>query len=459
MMNERFDTLVIGGGQAGIPLAVALAKGGQKVALVERKHLGGSCVNFGCTPTKAVIASARLAYAARQAADYGLRIPEVEVDFAAVLGRAETILMDSRSSLQDQFESENAPVLLRGHARLAGKAEDGFKVTIGDSDITAERVVLNTGTRSLIPKVEGLGELDFIDSGNWLEHRTLPEHLVILGGGYIGLEMSQFYRRMGSRVTVIEAGGQVAAHEDEDVAKKLQELLEDEGVTFQLGAKAKKVSSDKGVTLTFEQDGEEGTVTGSHLFVATGRKPNTDDLGLETVGVEMDDKGIVKVDERLATNVAGIFVAGDIRGGPMFTHTAYNDYRVLESQLAGDCSHTTNRVVPYAMFIDPQLGRIGMTEREAKQAGKAFKVGCYEMKSNGRAREEGRVGGFIKVIVDKTNDCLLGAAVIAAEGAEMVHTYITLMNANAPYTVAREAVFIHPTYHEGVQSVLQTLED
>ena len=458
-MPDKFDTLLIGGGQAGIPLAVALAKAGQNVALAERAHLGGSCVNFGCTPTKAVIASARLAHDARKAADYGLNIPEVRVDFGAVLERARTILLDSRTGLQDKFGDDDAPTLIRGHARLTGKGEDGFELTVGEKRVTATRVVLNTGTRSLIPKVEGLDELDYIHAGNWLEHTTLPEHLIILGGGYIGLEMSQFYRRMGARVTVVESGTQVAAHEDEDVATKLQEVLEDEGVGFELGSKAKKVSSDGGVTLTFERDGTEGTVQGSHLFVATGRKPNTDDLGLETVGAEVNDKGILEVDERLATNVAGLWVAGDIRGGPMFTHTAYDDYRVLESQLLGDGLHTTNRVVPYAMFVDPQLGRVGLTEREAKEAGKSFKVACYDMKSNGRAREEGRTAGFIKVVVDTTNDRLLGAAVIAAEGAEMVHTYITLMNADAPYTVARDAVFVHPTYSEGIQSVLKSSED
>ena len=308
-MPDMFDTLIIGGGQAGIPLAVALAADGQKVALAERAHLGGSCVNFGCTPTKAVIASARLAYMARQAEDYGLSIPEVKVDFKAVLQRAKDILMDSRSSLQTKFGGDDAPTLLRGHARLTGKVDGGFGVTIGDRNIVAERVVLNTGTRSLIPEVEGLDGLDFIDSGNWLEHSTLPEHLIMLGGGYIGLEISQFYRRMGARVTVVESHEQVAAHEDTDVADLLQNVLSDEGVTFELNAKAKKVSRDGGVTLTFERNGDKQTVQGSHLFVATGRKPNTDDLGLETVGVEMDDKGIIKVDERLATNVAGIFVA------------------------------------------------------------------------------------------------------------------------------------------------------
>ena len=458
-MPRTFDTLVVGGGQAGIPLAVALAKKGQKVALAEREHLGGSCVNFGCTPTKAVIASARLAYDARRAADYGLRVPEVGVDFAAVLERAKTILRESRTGLQDKFGGDDAPTLLRGHARLTGKAAKGFELTVGEEGVAATRVVLNTGTRSLVPKVEGLDKLDFIHSGNWLEHTTLPEHLIILGGGYIGLEMSQFYRRMGARVTVVESHEQVAAHEDEDVAAKLQEILEDEGVEFELNAKAEKVSGDGGVTLTFERDGKESTVTGTHLFVATGRKPNTDDLGLETVGTEMSDKGIVKVDERLATNVQGLWVAGDIRGGPMFTHTAYDDYRVLESQILGDGSHTTHRVIPYAMFVDPQLGRVGMTEREAKETGRAVKVARYDMKSNGRAREEGRPGGFIKVVVDGANDHLLGAAVIAAEGAEMVHTYITLMNADVPYQVARDAVFVHPTYSEGVQSVLKNLDE
>jgi pyruvate/2-oxoglutarate dehydrogenase complex dihydrolipoamide dehydrogenase (E3) component len=282
---------------------------------------------------------------------------------------------------------------------------------------------------------------------------------VIIGGGYIGLEMSQFYRRMGSRVTVIEEGGQVAKHEDEDVARALQRLLEIESIEFHLNATVKELKTNDGsATLMFENGNRLSEIKASHVFVATGRTPNTDDLGLDTVGVKVSERGIVEANERLATSVKGIWVAGDIRGGPMFTHTSWDDYRILLSQITGDGSRTTDRVVPYAIFTDPQLGRVGMTESEAQKTGTEIKVSRYDMKSNGRAREFGETEGFIKVVVDAETDRILGAAVLAAEGAELVHMYVELMNAAAPYTVIRDAIHIHPTLAEAVQSVLTSFE-
>jgi pyruvate/2-oxoglutarate dehydrogenase complex dihydrolipoamide dehydrogenase (E3) component len=451
MNDSSYDFLIIGGGQAGIPLAQALAKAGRRVALAERKHLGGSCVNFGCTPTKAVLASARVAQLARRGAEFGLEIPEVRVNFGAVLGRAKDILMESRSGLEKSMAGDN-PKLLRGHARFTGKAAGGFRLRVGEQEVSAQQVVVNTGTRDLVPRVEGLGDIEIIHAGNWLEQDRLPEHLVVMGGGYIGVEMSQFYRRMGSRVTVVEGNRQILGHEDEEVAEALRRLLEAEGVTFKLGAKVARVARDgEGIRVALEGD---QAIDASHLFVATGRKPNTDDLGLGTVGVKITDKGILEADERLATNVPGIWAAGDVRGGPMFTHTAYDDYRVLESQLLEGGARTTNRVVPYAVFTDPELGRVGMTEGEARGAGKRVKVARYEMKKNGKAREIGESEGFIKVIAEEGGNNILGAAVLAAEGAELVHMYIDLMNAGAPYTVIQNALHIHPTLAEAVQSAL-----
>jgi pyruvate/2-oxoglutarate dehydrogenase complex dihydrolipoamide dehydrogenase (E3) component len=451
MNDSSYDFLIIGGGQAGIPLAQALAKAGRRVALAERKHLGGSCVNFGCTPTKAVLASARVAQLARRGAEFGLEIPEVRVNFGAVLKRAKDILMESRSGLEKSMAGDN-PKLLRGHARFTGKAAGGFRLRVGEQEVSAQQVVVNTGTRDLVPRVEGLGDIEIIHAGNWLEQDRLPEHLVVMGGGYIGVEMSQFYRRMGSRVTVVEGNRQILGHEDEEVAEALRRLLEAEGVTFKLGAKVARVARDgEGIRVALEGD---QAIDASHLFVATGRKPNTDDLGLGTVGVKITDKGILEADERLATNVPGIWAAGDVRGGPMFTHTAYDDYRVLESQLLEGGARTTNRVVPYAVFTDPELGRVGMTEGEAREAGKRVKVARYEMKKNGKAREIGESEGFIKVIAEEGGNNILGAAVLAAEGAELVHMYIDLMNAGAPYTVIQNALHIHPTLAEAVQSAL-----
>jgi pyruvate/2-oxoglutarate dehydrogenase complex dihydrolipoamide dehydrogenase (E3) component len=457
--DHRFDVLIIGAGQAGIPLAHGLAKAGKRVALVEEKNLGGSCVNFGCTPTKAVIASARVAHLARRGIEFGVRVPIVEIDFPAILARARRILMESRNGLQRGLENTDNPKLLVGHARCEGGNDGAFRVAVGNRVVVAGQVVLDTGTRSAIPPIDGLNKLNFICAENWLESTELPEHLAIIGGGYIGLEMSQFYRRMGSRVTVIERGAQVAAHEDEDVARALQGLLESESIEFHLNTTVKRIKTNDGsVTLVLKSATGLSEIGASHIFIATGRTPNTDDLGLDTVGVKVSEGGIVAANERLATNVEGVWVAGDIRGGPMFTHTSWDDYRILLSQITGDGSRTTDRVVPYAIFTDPQLGRVGMTESEARNNGKEIKVSRYDMKSNGRAREFGETEGFIKVIIDAETDRILGAAVLATEGAELVHLYVDLMNADAPYTVIRDAIHIHPTLAEAVQSVLTSFE-
>jgi pyruvate/2-oxoglutarate dehydrogenase complex dihydrolipoamide dehydrogenase (E3) component len=459
-MSERisFDVLIIGAGQAGIPLAHALAKAGKRVGLAEREHLGGSCVNFGCTPTKAVISSARMVHQARRAAEFGLRIPTVGVDFPAVLERAKRILMESRDGLKAGLTDSANPKLLRGHAKIEGRQGDAFSLRINGEMVTAAQLVLDTGTRSLIPPIDGLAQVDFIHSENWLEKTDLPKQLAIIGGGYIGLEMGQFYHRMGSRVTVIEESNQIASREDEDVAQALQELLETDGVEFLLNSQVKRIASlNAGLELTVEKSDGPQQFEASQVFVATGRKPNTDELGLETVGVGVSDAGIVEVNELLATNVQGIWAAGDIRGGPMFTHTSWDDYRVLISQLIGDGSHTTDRIVPYAIFTDPELGRVGITEREARKTGKRIKVGRYEMSKNGKAREQGDTAGFVKVVVDADTKRMLGAAVLAVEGAELIHTYVDLMNAGAPYTVIKDAIHIHPTMAEALQSALLDL--
>lgn len=458
MENARFDLLIIGGGQAGPTLANALATAGKRVALAERKYLGGSCVNFGCTPTKAAIASARVAHLARRGADFGLQIPTVNVDFPAVLARARAIVMKSRNGLQSWLEGTDNLALLHGHARFEGRDGNLFRLRVGEQMVTAEQVVLDTGTRSIIPPIDGIEAMDVLHAGNWLDRPELPTRLVIVGGGYIGLEMAQFYRRLGSHVVVVESAGQIAGHEDPDVASALQALLEAEGVEFRLKVRIARVEGKTGrIVLRLEGKGDAAVIEATHLFIATGRRPNTDDLGLERIGVKTSKQGFVEVDERLSTTVKGVWVAGDIRGGPMFTHTAWDDYRILQSQIIGDGSRTTERVVPYAVFTDPELGRVGMTEREAREAGRAVKVGRFEMRRNGKAVEIGETAGFIKVIVDAQTSRVLGAAVLANEAAELVHIYIDLMNAGAPYSVIRDAVYIHPTQAEAVQSAVATL--
>ena len=457
--KEHVDVLIIGGGQAGIPLAWKLAEQGRQVALAERARLGGSCVNFGCTPTKAAITSARVAHQARRGAEYGLHIPEITVDFAAVLKRARGVASSSREGLDRGFEGSENPFLVRGQARLEGRTDAGFRIAIGDQTITAKEVVLNAGTRSLIPEIEGLEAIDYLHAGNWMDRPELPEHLLLLGGGYIALEMGQFYRRMGSQVTLIERGERILAREDPEVVAALQKLLEAEGIAFQTNTTVERIEAKEGVTLHTRHNDRAGKLIGSHLFVAIGREPNTDDLGLETVGVLQDAHGYVKVDARLATNVEGIWAAGDIRGGPQFTHTSWDDHRILLSQMTGDKSRTTDRHVPYAVFTDPELGRIGMSRPEAEKSGKKIKTAQFAMAKSGKAAELGETEGFIQVIIDADTDLILGATLLCTEASELVHIYIDLINANAPYTVLRDAIHIHPTLAEAVQSAVAALDD
>ena len=461
-MPHPFDTLIIGAGQAGVPLARALAEAGQRVALAERKHLGGSCVNFGCTPTKAALASARVAHLARRAAEFGIGVPVVEVDFAAVMARARRIAADSREGIEAQFRGDGTPRLLRGHARFTGRDGARFALTVegeGETwEVTADRVVLNTGTRTQIPDLHGLETVDFLDAGNWIDRDERPDRLLVLGGGVIGVEQGQFYRRMGAEVALVYGADEILDREDADVAEAVRAALEAEGLRFLPRRRALGVvqRGDR-VHLTVEgPDGQE-TLEGSHLFLATGRRPNTDDLGLDAVGLAPHDDGLLDVDERLATTVEGIFAAGDIRGGPQFTHTAYDDFRILRDRFLGDGEKTTERIVPYGVFTDPPLGRVGLTEREARERGADVEVACYPLEKSGKAKELGETRGLVKVVVERGTGRLLGAAVLGVHGPEVVHAYVAAMNAGASYTVLRDAVFIHPTIAEAAQSVLEGL--
>lgn len=457
MAAPFFDVLIIGGGQAGVPLAHGLAAPDRRVALAERKHLGGSCVNFGCTPTKAVIASAHLAHQARRAADYGLRIPTVEVDFAAVIERARDLSDAFREGIEESFAGSGNPRLLVGHARFVAQTSEGFRLRVGDETVEAGRVVLNVGTRSRFPDIAGLTDGPVVHAGNWLDLTARPDHLVVIGGGPIGLEMGQFYRRMGSRVTILEAHDQIAGTEDADVAAALGEALEDEGVTMRTNAATQRVAwDDDGVRVTV-QVGEAApeTIAASHVFAAAGRVPNTDDLGLDAVGVPVDDHGYLIVDDALRTAVTGIWGAGDVCGGPQFTHRAWDDHRIVQAQLTGAPEErTTNRIVPYAIFTDPQLGRAGLTEKEARAQGLDIEVARYEAEKNGRMQEEGTTRGFVKVVISAETREILGVAACAAEGAELVHPYLPVMRAGLPYTVLYEGMHIHPTRSEAVHSVL-----
>lgn len=448
---QAFDVFIIGAGQAGPSLARTLAQRGMSVAIAERKHMGGSCVNFGCTPTKAALASARVAHLARRAGDYGISVPSVEIDFAHVIQRARNIAISFRDGLRSSFVGLANPRLIEGHARLDGRESDSFRIRVGDDQFTAKHVVLDTGTRTLVPPIEGLADVSFIHSGNWLDKTDLPLRLIMLGGGYIGVEMAQFYRRMGSEVVILEGSGQIAAHEDEEVSSAIAKILADEGIEIHTRACVTHVMrTDRGIRLTME-DGKAFDAT--DLFLAIGRKPNTDDLGLETVGVAVTENGVVKSDERLSTNVDRIWVAGDIRGGPMFTHTAWDDYRIIDSQIAGaDRKTTSGRVIPYAVFTDPELGRVGMTESQARKSDRNVRILRYDMANNAKALELGEARGFVRLVIDAGTGQLLGAAILSIEAAELIHVCIDLMNAHAPVWNIRDAIYIHPTLAEALQS-------
>ncbi len=459
--DAAVDLFVVGAGQAGIPLAHALAKKGWRVALAERKDPGGSCVNFGCTPTKAAIASARVAQLARRAGEFGIRIPSMHIDFGAVLGRAHGIAAQSRIALRESLVHAHGgnPAYHHGHARFLGRDGRLFRVGIGSRVVLARRVVLDTGTRTLVPRGLGFEGIDFLHAGNWLDRPELPRHLVVVGGSYVGLEMSQFYRRMGSRVTLLERGERLADREDQEVSRALRGILECEGITCRLGAGVTRVEKTRGgVKVSYRENGRPETVTASHVFLAAGRRPNTDDLGLSRIGLAPEKGGTLRTDRRLRTRVRGVWAAGDIRGGPMFTHTAWDDFRILLSQLAGDGKRTTDRIVPWAVYTDPQLGRVGLSEEDARRLRRPVSVGRFPMSKNGKAREIGEPEGFVKVVVDPKTKKLLGATVLAAEGAELVHVFVALMNAGARVSAVRDAIHIHPTLAEALQSAVAALE-
>jgi len=445
------ETAIIGGGQAGIPLARALAEAGRPIVLFESTHLGGSCVNFGCTPSKAMIASARLAADARQGAHLGIHIPEVQVDFLAVMERARSLVAEAVQELDASFAKADNPVLVRAHARLEGRVGNQFLIRAGETVVRANRVVLDTGTRTARPPLLGLNRIPVITAETWISLRTLPCRLLVLGGSYIALEMAQAFQRLGSAVTVIQKADQLAEREDKDTAHELRAALERDGCRIILNADAQRVEAlESGVRIHLANEHLDGT----HLLLAIGRQPNTDDLGLETIGVRLNEHGLTEVDDHLATNVANVWAVGDIRGGPAFTHTAYDDFRVLQSQFIGGGKETRCPIAPYAMFTTPELGRVGLSETEARKSGKRFRVGKRLMTESGKARKLGKTEGFIKVIVDAETDAILGATALCEQGSEIVQLFVELMNNGATTGTVRSAVHIHPTLSEAAKNAV-----
>jgi pyruvate/2-oxoglutarate dehydrogenase complex dihydrolipoamide dehydrogenase (E3) component len=451
----HYDAIVIGSGQAGNPLSQKLADHGWAVALVEKEYLGGTCINTGCTPTKTMVASAQVAYYSRNAGRWGVRAGEVSVDLPKVVARKDRVVGQSRSGLSRKLEERKTLRLYRGHARFIGP----HQVRVGDEVLESERIFIDTGTRPDGPLLEGLGEIDYLDNASIMRLTEVPEHLLVLGGGYIGMEFGQMFRRFGSRVTVVQREQQILPHEDADVAEALQQALESEGVRFVLGATTTRVGKEDGcVSLKVVVGANTETLRGSHLLVATGRRPNTDDLGLQAAGVLTNQQQFIVVNNRLETNVPGVWALGDVKGGPAFTHISFNDYQIVYANLIeGKALTTDNRPVPYAVFTDPQLGRVGLTEEAARAAGRRIKVGKVPMTWVARAIERDETAGLMKLVVDADNDQILGAAILAAEGAEVVQILHAVMLAGAPYTLLKGAVYIHPTLAEGLWTLMEAV--
>jgi pyruvate/2-oxoglutarate dehydrogenase complex dihydrolipoamide dehydrogenase (E3) component len=447
---KKFDAIIIGTGQAGVPLAKALADKGRKLAVIEHNLLGGSCVNYGCTPTKAMVASARRAFAARASGEHGVLAQSVTVDLKKIVERKDKIVQSFRNGVEKRLTHENITLY-----RTTGKFVDTYKVQVGEAVIEGEKIFINTGQSPMIPKIAGLETVPYLDSTAILDLQELPEHLLVLGGGYVGLEFGQMFRRFGSKVTIIQRGDMLAKTEDEDIEKEIRAVLEREGITVLLESQTEKVEKNKKeITLTIDRNGLVEKISGSHLLVATGRKPNTRELDLDKAGIAYDDRSFIKTNEKLETNVPNIWALGDVKGGPAFTHVSYNDYEIVYGNIVEGKSLTTkDRVLVYAMFIDPSLGRAGMTERETKEKSFDYAVAEYPMSYVARAIELGETAGKMKLIVDKKTEKILGAAILGYEGAELIHTIAAYMNAGASYKTAQRAITIHPTLSEGIQSL------
>ncbi|MCV7076478.1 FAD-containing oxidoreductase [Mycobacterium szulgai] len=452
-MTETFDAIIVGAGQAGPPLAGRLTAAGQRVAMVERKHVGGTCVNTGCIPTKTLVASAHAAHLARRGAEYGVSTGTISVNMAKVKARKDGIMLDDRRGLESWLDGMAGCTVFRGHARF----QDPHTLRVNDQVLQGDRIFLNVGGRAVVPDIPGLDDVDFLTNVSILELDTVPEHLVIVGGSYIALEFAQMYRRFGAEVTVVERGPRLASREDEDVSATIREILAGEGINIVTGADDVRVAKrDNGFELTPSVGATP--IPGSHLLLAVGRRPNTDDLGLEAAGVQTDARGYITVDDQLKTNVDHIWALGDCNGKGAFTHTSYNDFEIVAANLLDDDPRrVSDRITTYALYIDPPLGRAGMTVDQVRASGRRALVGKRPMTRVGRAVEKGETQGFMKVVVDAETDEILGAAIFGVGGDEVVHAILDVMSAKAPYTTLSRTMHIHPTVSELVPTVLQEM--
>ena len=453
---KTFKAIVIGSGQAGDPLARELADRGWTVALIEREHLGGSCINYGCTPTKTMLASAQIAHYARRAGEFGVRLGPVGIDLAAVVARKNQLVLQWRQGHERGVAKRPGITLYRDGARFTGQRS----VAAGGEELTAEHIFINTGTRPLVLPIKGIERVPYLTNKTIMDLTETPEHLVVAGGSYVGLEFGQMFRRFGSRVTIVELADQIIPREDPDVAQDLREALEGEGIAFHTSAQVTEVDGRDGrlrATIAPRTGDGVQSVEASHVLLAAGRAPNTDDLGLDAAGIA-HSRGWITVNEYLETSVPGIYALGDVTGGPAFTHISYHHYQiVLHNLFNAEKRSTAGRLVPYALFTDPELGRVGLTEREARDAGRSIKVGKIPMRRVARAIERSETAGLMKVVVDAETERILGAAILGVGGGELVQTLMGLMMAGAPWTLFREAVYIHPTLTEGFYALMDSV--
>ena len=454
---KTYDAIVIGSGQGGVPLASNLADQGRSVALIEKGDVGGSCINYGCTPTKTMISSARIAHYARVALEFGIHLGKIKVNMAEVVVRKTEIVESFRSGVQHQIDSSPNLTLYRGHGSFIGAHE----IEVKGGRLKSDKIFINTGTRPRIVPIPGLDQIEVLTNRNIMDVKELPGHLIALGGSYLGLEFGQMFRRLGSEVSVVEMSDNICPREDPEVSERLKEALEAEGMKLHLGAKAAKVAKTAGgLDVSLEKkDGTTETLAGTHLLMAIGQVPNSDDLGLDKAGVATDKNGYIQHNGKLETNIPGIWVLGDVKGGPAFTHVSYDDYLVIFDNVVNGKNRTIdNRIVPYALYTDPELGRIGLTEREARAKGYRLKIGSAPMSYVARAIERGETGGLMKIVVNADNDRILGATILGAEGGELVQILMAVMLADAPYTVLENKMFIHPTLAEGLFALLRNVE-
>jgi pyruvate/2-oxoglutarate dehydrogenase complex dihydrolipoamide dehydrogenase (E3) component len=457
MSPQAYDAIVIGAGQGGGPLSSALARAGLKTALIEREHVGGTCINEGCTPTKTLVASARVAYLARRARDYGVKTGPVEIDLKKVRQRKRDIVESFRGGSERRINETPGLDMIRGEARFTGPKA----IQVNDQQLTADKIFINTGARPSKPPIPGLEQVPTLDSTSIMELDTVPEHLLVLGGGYVGLEFGQMFRRFGSQVTVVQRGPRLLAREDQDVAEAVADILREDGITVLLQTDALRVehgSRTKPIQLFVQAPDGDHRVEASHLLVAVGRVPNTEALNLPATGVSTDKRGFVPTNDRLETSVEGIYALGDVRGGPAFTHISYDDFRVLKTTVVdGGSASVDGRLVPYTVFIDPQLGRIGMTEEEARASGRPIQVATMPMNYVARALEVDESRGFMKAVVDAESGQILGAAVLGIEGGELMAMLEIAILGKLPFMVLRDAVFAHPTLAESFNNLFASM--